>query len=236
MRAVAFCALGLVAGCSAERTPEPAPTPRATVAAPRTLVAADFDPAMLGARVAAMESTDVEVGDGLARVTAFVACPKQMTACDPAELPEGTVFTYVLTIAPEQDEEEEEEEVRATPSPTLAPDPSEAPVAPLEAPAELVRMTLPAPGFRGAVGFSREEAAAALGQDDALTVTLDQNRLIWRVTEGAGWQAGKPITLWWQSTRAPAKPAPSYRLEYAGKHAQITAPFPAADKPVERAN
>ncbi len=95
-------------------------------------------------------------------------------------------------------------------------------------------MTRPAPGFNAAVGFSRIEATAALGAEDALTVTLDQSQLIWRVTAGSGWAAGKPITFWWQSTRPPEKPSASYRLEYGGKTARLAAPFPAADKPVER--
>ena len=217
--------LAILASCSAERSRETEPTPTATVAAPRTLVAADFDPASLGGGVAEMGATNVETAGGLARVTSLVACSKAMATCDPATAPEGTVFTYVLTVTP-----------LPTASPTATPTATgtDPPVVPLEAPAELVRMTRTAPGFNGAVGFSRSEAAAALGADDALTVTLDQHQLIWRVTGGSGWQAGKPITFWWQSTAAPAKPSAAYRLEYAGKRADIAAPFPAADKPVER--
>lgn len=221
--------LVLVAACAAEQSPEPAPTPRATVAAPRTLVAADFDPAMLGAHVADMESTDVETGDGLARVSAFVACPRAMATCDPATTPEGTMFTYVVTITPQAEDAPE-----TAPPPSPSPSASEPSIEPVEVPAELVRMTRAAHGFEGAVGFSRAEAAAALGAEDALTVTLDQKQLIWRVTGGSGWQPGKPITLWWQSGRAPAKPAPAYRLEWNGKSADIAAPFPGAEKPVER--
>lgn len=229
MRLAAASLLVLLAGCSAEREPAPAPMPTATVAAPRTLVAADFDPAMMGGAIAGTEKTDVMIGDRLARVSALVACPNDIADCDPATAPEGTVYTYVLTITPELAPPMKPAPPAAGPSAT-----AETPVAPVEAPAELVRMTRAAPGFNGAVGFARAEAAAALGADEALGITLDQNQLIWRVTEGAGWQAGKPITLWWQSTRPPAKPAAAYRLEYAGKRADIRAPFPAADKPVER--
>lgn len=229
MRLLGLSMLVLLAGCSAERKPAPAPRPTATVAAPRTLVAADFDPATLGARVADMEVTDAETGNGLARVTAFVACPKAMSACDPAAVPVGKAFTYVLTITPGV-----ATAPQPSPTPVASPSANGIPVAPIETPAELIRMIRAAPGFNGAVGFSRGEATAALGEEDALTVTLDQNQLIWRVTGGAGWKAGKPITFWWQSTRAPAKPSGAYRLEYAGKRAAIAAPFPAGDKPVER--
>lgn len=228
MRVALLSAAVLLSGCSSERTPDASPTPTATVAAPRTLIAADFDPATLGARVPGMESTDTEIGGGTARVSAFVACPKAMTACDPRTAPEGTIYTYVLTVTPDA-------AAREPTTAPAAPGATETAVAPVEAPAELVRTTRAAPGFNAAAGFSRTEAAAALGADDALTVTLDQNQLIWRVTGGTPWAAGKPVTLWWQSTSPPAKPAAAYRLEYAGKHADITAPFPAADKAVEPA-
>ena len=227
MRPAAALALAaLLAGCTAERAPDPAPTPAATVAAPRTLVAADLDPATLGPRVAGIAVEDMAVGGRaapLARVSAFVACARGMTACDPAVLPEGTIYTYFLTITPAP--------------PAAAPVASAStvdPAAPAEAPAELVGMSMAAAGFNGAVGFAHAEAAVALGKEDALGVTLDQNRLIWRVTGGSGWTPERPITLWWQSTRPPAGQAAAYRLEYAGQRADIRAPFPAEDKAVER--
>lgn len=216
MRAIVWLpALALVTACSAERTPDAAPTPTATIAAPRTLVAADLDLATLGARVPGMDVVDKAIGDGLARVSAFVACPAGQTVCDPAALPEGTVYTYVLTVTPEV------AAVSAEPAASQA----EA-ITPVEAPAELVRMSRPATGFGGAVGFSRAEAASALGPQGSLTVTLDQDRLIWRVTGGTGWAAERPITLWWQSTAAPSAPSATYVLEYGGKRADIAAAFP----------
>ena len=225
MRALGVSALLMLAACSAERDPDAAPSPTPTVAAPRTLIAADLDLATLGARVERMDITEQDVGDGLAGVSGFVACPKEMIACDPESASEGTVFTYVLTVTPQ-----------ATPEPSPTPTVTDKAVLPVEAPAELIRMTRAAPGFNAAAGFSRSEAAAALGAEDALSLTLDQNQLIWRVTGGTGWQAGKPITVWWQSTTPPSsKLVTAYRLEYAGKRADITAPFPAADKAVEPA-
>ena len=231
---LALPALVLTAACSSQPAPEPSPTPTATVAAPRTLIAADFDPAKLGAHVAGMDVTDAAIGEEnapLARLTAFVTCAKDVAACDPAKMPEGTVYTYVLTVTPAAAPAVEPAETpSATPGATATATPAE--VTPVEAPAELIRMTRGAPGFEGAVGFSRKQAAAALGADDALAVTLDQGQIIWRVTGGSGWKPGMPITLWWQSTRAPAKPALAYRLEYRGERAEATAPFPAEDKAV----
>lgn len=226
MRCAGVATALLLAACSdgrEEAAPVPAPTP--TVAAPRTLVAADFDPAILGAEVEGTRQENVALGTGLARMTSYVACPRAMTDCDPATAPEGTAYTYVMIVTPESGD---------APQAALSPTPPAGTVAPVEGSAELVRMTRAAPSFTGAVGFSRGEAEAALGAANAMTVTLDQNRISWRVTGGSGWLAGKPITLWWQSTRAPGKPATAFRLEYAGQRADVRAPFPAADKPVER--
>lgn len=220
MRRVVLLPLALLAACSAEREPAAAPAPTPTLAAPRTLVAADFDPATLGARVEGVEVIDQEAGGGLAKISAFVACPRAMTACDPATAPEGTLYTYVLTVTPQAAPE---------PSPAPAATATDAAVVPAEAPAELVRMTRPAPGFNAAAGFSRTEATAALGAEDALTLTLDQNQLIWRVTGGSGWEAGKPITLWWQSNRAPDKPIRAYRLEFGSRSGEFRAPFPTTE-------
>ncbi len=219
MRLAALPALLVLAACSAERQPDAPATPAPTVAAPRTLVAADLDPELLGARIIEMEVADQDIGDGLAKVSAFVACPKAMAVCDPATAPEGTVYTYVLSVTPQ-----------TAPEPVPASPTADTAAAPADASAGLIRMTRPAHGFNAAAGFSRAEATAALGAEDALTVTLDENGLVWRVTGGNGWAVGRPITLWWQTTRAPAQPAASYRLEYAGQRAAITAPFPAADE------
>lgn len=232
MRALALALPLALAACSSEPSPEPAPRPTPTVAAPRTLIAADLDLATLGAKVEGPQGTDPEFkvmagGEEIAIVRSFVACPKGTTACVPADLPDGTVLTYVHTIVP----------TAVEPSGGPSPEPTGTDTAvPAEVPPSLFRMTRPAPGFRGGVGYTRSEAEAALGAPDPITVTLDDGQLIWRVTAGSGWKPGAPITLWWQTTAPPAGPQEAFQLELAGDTAMARGPFPAAeDKAVERA-
>lgn len=223
--AAAFPALTLLAACSAEKTPEPAPAPSATVAEPRTLVAADLELDSLGARMAlpgaARDGFAVVVdGKDIARITSYVACPEEMTRCVPGELPQGTLLTYVHTISPPAE---------ATEAPQTA---SSAATA-TAVPGALFRTTRPAPGFNGGVGYSLAEAEAALGSPDAITITLDAGELIWRVTGGEGLTPGAPLTLWWQTTVPPADdPQSAYQLELGGKTVPVSGPFPAADKAV----
>lgn len=216
----------ILAACSREETPEAAPSPTATPAAampakPRTMIAADFAPDSLGARIAGLEVADAAVGAKrrpIARVTAYVACAKAVTVCDPATLPAGTKYTYVLTITPVGPDE-----APATPAATPPPVALVVPVA-----GALATMA-PVPGFAGAVGYSRSEAVSALGAEDAISVTLDQGRIVWRARDGAQWAKGKPITIWWQSTQPPAAElTPAYELAAGDAHPTVEAPFPAA--------
>lgn len=242
MKRLALLVPVLLSACSAEEEPAPEPAPTRTVAAPRTLVAADL-PEALGAKIEGPQGTDPEyavIADGevVATVASYVACPPAETededpapsttssACDPETAPEGTVFTYVHTIAPVEDEVDAEPPTAAGSSPTAA--------APADASPALFRMTQPAPGFGGAVGYDLEQAEAALGARDPITVTLDNGQLIWRVTRGTGWKPGAPVTVWWQTTAPPAGPQYAFRLEMNGTSHRVRAPFPAADKAVER--
>ena len=229
MRLTGLSALMLLAACSAEKAPEPQPTPAPTRAEPRTLIPADLDPEADGLRVKGTGITDALIGSEkapIARYDAFVLCADEAIAvCDPELLPADTVYTYMLTITPLAPASV------SSPAPTRDESGADNLVQSV-APAELVRTLRPVPEFKGEVGFAMAQAAAALGGDDALSVTLDENRLVWRVTRGS-WKPGLPITVWWRSARPPAKPAPAYRLELGGKSVNVTAPFP-ADKPVER--
>ena len=222
-----LAAITLLGACSQPaETPVPAPT--ATVAGPRTLVAAELDPAALGAKIEGPDGTDPDFpmlnkGEEIGRVVSFVACPKGMTTCDPAALPAGTMLTYVHTIVPGDPGQD------AVPSPAAT-----NPAGATEVPAALFRMTRPVSGFNGVIGYSRAQAAAALGAEDAITVSADNGQLIWRVTGGTGWRPGLPITVWWQTSAPPAGPQEAYALSWNASSAVVKAPFPAPEKPVEQ--
>lgn len=213
--------LALVACSQAEE--EPAPTPTPTVAQPRTLAAADLDMAMLGAKIVGPQGPEVETvlsagNREIGKMVSFVACPAGVEECKPGEMPEGTIYTYVhqVTLADAQPTAEQ---------PETGPEV-------VESPPSLFRMTENAHGFTRAVGYSTAQALAALGSEDAISITSDDGRIIWRVVEGDGWKPGTTISFWWQSTLPPAGPADAYLLEIDGNQAIAKGPFPAEEKPV----
>ena len=208
--------LALAACGQAEPEPQPSPTP--TVAQPRALAPADLDLSTLGARIDGPEGTEVETvltagGQEIASMVSFVACPAEVTECVPGDLPQDTVFTYVhqITLA-EADEPDDQ--------PDAGPEV-------IENPPTLFRTTEPAHGFNRAVGYSIAQAQEALGDADAIGITSDDARLIWRVTRGDGWKPGTTLTFWWQSTLPPAGPADAYLLEVNGNQVAARGPFPA---------
>lgn len=223
MRKLLVIAPLALAACS-QGEPEPAPTPTPTVAQPRTLAAADLDLSSLGAKIVGPQGPEVETvlsagNREIGKMVSFVACPEGTEECKPGEMPEGTIYTYVhhVTLADAQEPEAET---------------SDGPEA-LESPPTLFRMTQKAHGFNRAVGYSNSQAVDALGNEDAISITSDDGRLIWRVVEGDGWKPGSTLTFWWQSTLPPAGPADAYLLEVDGNQAVAKGPFPAEEKPAE---
>ena len=221
-----------VAGCGSneadETVAEPTPTP--TVAAPRTLVAADFAPESLGAKIDGPQGPEPEAaimaeGREIGRIKSFVACPKDTAECVPGEMPEGTKYTYVHEVTLDEDIAPADGDGAATSGTGAA----------AQTAGALFRMTRPAAGFNRSVGYSRAQAEEALGRPDAITVTVDEEQIIWRVTGGSGWKPGQAIAFWWQSTLPPEGPADAYRLEAQGMTASARGPFPPAQAPVERA-
>lgn len=222
MRKLLLIAPLALAACS-QAEEEPAPTPTPTVAQPRTLAPADLDMAMLGAKIVGPQGPEVETvlsagNREIGKMVSFVACPAGVAECKPGEMPEGTIYTYVhqVTLADAQPTAEQ---------PETGPEV-------VENPPSLFRMTENAHGFTRAVGYSTAQALAALGSEDAISITSDDGRIIWRVVEGDGWKPGTTISFWWQSTLPPAGPADAYLLEIDGNQAIAKGPFPAEEKPV----
>lgn len=220
----ASLAIAALAGCSGGRD-EPAPTPTAEESAqadapsdPHTLVAADLGEMRLGAKIEGPVGPEVEAsiivdGRSIGGIESFVACPAEYDECDPENMPEGTVYTYVHTVTPGVDEPNDP--------------PFERPVGLDEVEAATVFATIrKAAGFTGSIGFDRAQAEAALGPDGTIRVQDDNGTLVWRVVGGNGWQTGEPITFFWQSTLPPEGPAEAYSLRADEKIAMATGPFP----------
>jgi len=209
----ALLALSGCGGGAEEATPTPTPSPSID-SGPRTLVAADLDLDHLGPRYEGPQGSEVESGiRGLGTMSSYVACQEDVTpdvaaqGCDPATLPPGTLYTYVheITVDIPQSERAEDQFSGVT----------------------LFRTTLPAPGFANVIGYSREQAAEALGEGGDIKVQSEGGRLIWRITAGDGWMPGETLTFFWQSTLPPAAPEEAYRLEGEGLGGEATGPFPA---------
>ena len=214
-----------LAACS-DRESEAEPTPAPTVAQPRALAAADLDFSTLGAKIVGPQGPEVETtlsagNREIGKMVSFVACPAGTIECNPSEMPAGTIYTYVhrITLAEASD-----------PAQT----PEDGPEV-VENPPTLFRMTQRAHGFNRAVGYSTAEALAALGGEDAISITSDDGHLIWRVVEGDGWTPGTTLSFWWQSTLPPAGPADAYLLEVEGNQAIAKGPFPAEEKAADDA-
>ena len=224
MRAVAFALpLILTVGACNDREPEPTPTPTPTMAAPRTLVGADLDLSTLGARIQGPQGPDVETvlsagNREIGRMVSYVACPEGVLTCVPGELPDGTIYTYVHQVTLSDAQAINEDQSGKGPEV-------------IETPPTLFRMTRPATGFNQAVGFSTAQAEEALGDPDAISISLDNGSLIWRVARGSGWKPGSTMTFWWQSTEPPAGPESAYLLEVEGNQAEGSGPFPADRNP-----
>ncbi len=180
----------------------------------------DFDREQLGARIVGPVGPEVEgslvMADGVSigDITSYVACPDNISSCDPANLPEGTIYTFVHIVTPGVDEPNDD---------------------PIAQPGEVkpvgksvtFRMTLPADGFVGQAGYSLEQARAALGPQGSFTVKCNEGMLIWEVATGETWGTGEPITFFWKSNKPPKGPADAYGFEADGFAAKGMGPFPA---------
>lgn len=206
--------MALLTACE-PAAPEPVETPAPTPTAVglRTLVATGLGEMVLGPRIVGPQGPEVVgtlsfEGQEIAQITSFVACPAPAEnaapaeECDPEFEPEGAIFTYVHRVTPGE----------GASGPLLS-----------------FRTSRPATGFANTLGFDRDEAKAALGDDYAIGVQIDNGALIWRIEAGDGWDAGEEITFFWQSTLPPEGPAEAYEVETSLGRAAGTGPFPPAE-------
>ena len=186
--------------------------------------AGDFASLTLGPKVIGPQGTEpvtrlLTPEGAFADMRSYVACPADMELCDPETAPEGTVYTYVHTVFPGEDNDPNTGSGEGA-------DSSDIEVA------NAFKMTRPAHGFTGQVGYSQAELAAAAGRDAIMIVTCGaEGQLVWTVDTGDGgdqWEQAEPITFWWQSTVPPAGPQEAYAIQANRTTASGPGPFPNA--------
>lgn len=205
-----FALAGAVAACGG-----PAELPEGEVAqngsaSPRVLIAETLDLAELGPRIVGPQGPEVESRvPGLATVVSYVACPASVESdtCDPAEQPDGTLYTYVHSVTLDE------------PGPEQARDQWGG--------ARLFRTRWPARGFSSLIGYDEEQALEALGDGYDIQTLADDGELIWRIAASDGWMPGETLTFYWRSANPPAGPARAYHLEADGLDGIAAGPFPA---------
>ena len=216
--------LAFVACGDADEPPtdlETATTDGEAEALARGLEAGSFMELELGGKIVGPQGPEVQsrltnAEGAFADMRSYVACPAGMDTCDPATAPAGTVYTYVHVVYPGEDND------AATGSGEGA-DSSD-----IER-ATQFRMTRPATGFTGRVGYAKEEAMAAMGSAADVVITCDDGALVWTLNSGDGgdqWEQGEPLTFWWQSTVPPAGPADAYAIEANYAEASGDGPYP----------
>jgi hypothetical protein len=217
--------LALAACGSANEPPtdlENAESDGAAAALARNIEAGEFLDLDLGAKIVGPQGPEVtsalsNAEGNFADMRSFVACPADMTECDPATAPEGTIYTYVHVVYPGEDNEAGTGSGEGNDSSDVER-------------ATAFRMTRPATGFTGAAGYSKDEAMAAIGAKADVVITCDDGALVWTVSAGDGgdqWEQAEPLTFWWQSTVAPAGPVAAYAIDANYAQATGSGPYPA---------
>ena len=201
---------------------EVATTDGEAVALAQSIEAGSFADLKLGAKVAGPQGEELksrltnEAG-AFADVTSYVACPAGMDPCDPANAPQGTVFTYVHIVYPGEDN---------------APDSGSGTGADASDVEQANRFMIvrSAYGFTGSAGYSKLETMAAIGPKAEVVITCVDGGIAWTVNAGEGgnqWEQSEPLTFWWQSTLPPAGPARAYAIEANYVTATGDGPYPA---------
>ena len=203
---------------------ESAETVEESQALARSVEAGDFLDLQLGAKIVGPQGPEVEgalsnEAGNFADIRSFVACPADMDPCDPKNAPEGTIFTYVHTVYPGEDNDPSSGSGDGA-------DSSDVEIA------TAFKMNRAAHGFTGMAGYSKGEVLAAVGDKADVTITCSDNGgLAWTINAGDGgdqWEQAEPITFYWQSTLPPAGPADAYAIQANRTTATGPGPYPAA--------
>lgn len=228
---------------SASRTPDITPVDNASIRAEGVvangIVIADLDALALGPKIVGPVGPEVQASlatplAAFGDIASWVACPvrdaiaddtgkpslpqpkgAKIEACEPGNMRDGTVYTYVHAVTPGVDK------------------PNDRPFARPEAlnmPKQITafRVTVPLAGFTGKAGYSFGDATKALGKTGKFAVACLGKAIVFTVEapEG-GWRKGQTVRFFWQSTVAPAGPSEGYELAADGKRARGSGPAPA---------
>ncbi|NCN85876.1 MAG: hypothetical protein GW808_01195 [Sphingomonadales bacterium] len=193
-------------------------TPLAETARDSAIPAMDFDKEQPGAKIEGPVGPEVNAsfllgGKSYGDIESYVACPANISTCNPKILPADTVYTYVHVVTPGVDKDNDKPFLPNKDVMTVTA-------------TDIFKMTAPPTGFAGEVGYSLGQARAAAGPDAAFSVTCQDNRLVFEKTSGEAWSTGETITFYWKSTVPPKGPAEDYSLGVDGKMTVGTGPVP----------
>jgi len=180
--------------------------------------AMDFDNEQLGAKIKGPVGPEVNAsflldGNSYGDIESYVACPANISDCNPKNLPAGTIYTYVHVVTPGVDKGNDEPFLPNKEAMTVAA-------------ADMFRMSLPSTGFSGEAGYSLGQARAAAGPSASFSVKCEGSQLVFEKTSGEAWSTGETITFYWKSTVPPKGPGEGYTLGADGKMAVGTGPVP----------
>ena len=196
----------------------------------QALPAGDFMDLELGAKIIGPQGDEVvsrmtNAEGAFADIRSYVACPASMDPCDPANAPEGTVYTYVHVVHPGEDNDPDTGSGEGN-------DSSDVEIA------DNFRMTMPSHGFTGTAVYSKAEALAAVGPEVDVVMVCHEGGLSWTIEASDGgdqWEQAEPLTFYWQSTLLPSGPAQAYEIFANRAAAQGNGPYPAAHETVPNA-
>ncbi|MEO0500493.1 MAG: exosortase, PEP-CTERM interaction domain protein [Pseudomonadota bacterium] len=163
-----------------------------------------------------------ERGEAVADIVGQVDCPAGIDPCQPAEAPEGTIYTFIYRVTPGAD------------STNDAPFQPNAPVTMADG-VTLFGLDFIPPGFTGVAGYSFSDVAAALDgraeeANGLMSIDVDEaaGRMVWATDAEQGWDRGETITFFFQTTQPPKGPGEGFLLEAGSVGGSGHGPVPRA--------